>query len=525
MLQLRRFRLENIGHRAAGFKSLVLDLTGGPSSLDGRPMQPVDVILWLHNGGGKSSLLSFLFSLLLPAKKDFIGAAKAKLLAEYIPDGQVSHVIAEWGDSERASSGAVLLTGGVYQWRDRQRPVDVSGGWERLERRWYLLRPQPGGMELDSLPVRTEDGQLTMSMYVKALEAANKVERRLQLAVVDEQFEWDEQLGNHGLDPQVFKIQKTMNQEEGGITDLFKFRTAEEFIDFLIDMVVDAAAPTAAREALSKHADKLAARPARELEERFLAQAILLLRPVQKATAEVAAAEQALYQQGRLARRAGDHVQSQAEHQEQQASTLRQVAEATAHEAQQAENRVAERQERVAAVREATERLRAGDREREHAAQQETADDAERETAAWKAVPVLLNLVDKEDKLRDIKQLLARAQNEQAPLRETVVQAGAVLYARLDGSFARLADEMGQTRTDAEATAARGQACEREYEEAMAAAGRAESCATSAEVHRKGEQAKITAACRTGLLDKQEEPQEALGRLAHEEAAAQEQVK
>ena len=282
MLQLRRLRLVNIGHRAAGFKSLVLDLTGGPSSVDGRPMRPVDVILWLRNGGGKSSLLSLLFSLLLPAKKDFIGAAKAKSLAEYIPDGLVSHVIAEWGDSDRPASGAVLLTGGVYQWRDRQCPADPSSNWERLERRWYLLRPQPGGLELDSLPVRTDDGQLTMSMYLKALEAANKTERRLQLAVADEQYEWEEHLGSHGLDPQVFKIQKVMNQEEGGITDLFKFRTAEEFIDFLIDMIIDAAAPTAARAALSKHADKLAARPAREKEERFLAEAVLRLKPVQK---------------------------------------------------------------------------------------------------------------------------------------------------------------------------------------------------------------------------------------------------
>ncbi|MER5549899.1 hypothetical protein ABT072_47805, partial [Streptomyces sp. NPDC002589] len=292
MLQVRRLRLENIGHRAAGFKSLVLDLTGGPSSVDGRPMQPVDVILWLRNGGGKSSLLSLLFSLLLPAKKDFIGAAKAKSLAEYVPDDQVSHVIAEWGDSDRPASGAVLLTGGVYQWRDRQRPADPSSNWERMERRWYLLRPQPGGLELDSLPVRTEDGQLTMSMYVKALEAANKTERRLHLAVADEQYEWEEHLGSHGLDPQVFKIQKAMNQEEGGITELFKFTSAEEFVDFLIDMVVDPAAPVAARAALSKHADKLAARPAREMEERFLAEAVLRLKPVQKSTAEVAAAEQ-----------------------------------------------------------------------------------------------------------------------------------------------------------------------------------------------------------------------------------------
>ncbi|MFE0773371.1 hypothetical protein [Streptomyces sp. NPDC058861] len=524
MLQLLRFRLENVGHRAAGFKSLVLDLTGGPSSLNGRPMHPVDVILWLRNGGGKSSLLALLFSLLLPAKKDFIGATKAKSLAEYIPDGQVSHVIAEWADSERPASGAVLLTGGVYQWRDRQRPSDVSSGWERLERRWYLLRPQPGGLELDSLPVRSEEGQLTMSMYVKALEAANKVERRLQLVVADEQYDWAEQLNSHGLDPQVFRMQKAMNQEEGGITELFKFGTAEEFVDFLIDMVVDDAAPTAARAALSHHADKLAARPGRELEERFLAKALLLLRPVQKATAEVAAAEQALALQARLARRASEHVQGQADHREQQATTLRQEAETTAHEAQQAEGRVAERHQQVVAVREAAERLRTDDLRREHAAHKEKAGQAAQEAAAWKTVPVLMDLADQEDERRETKQLLARAQSEQAPLREAMEQGGAVLYARLEEGLARLSDERDRTRSEAEKAASLVSESEQEYEEAVAAVGRAESLAASAEEHHGEEQAKLTAARRTGLLGELEEPHEALERLAHEEAGAQEQA-
>ncbi|GAA2720494.1 MULTISPECIES: hypothetical protein [Streptomyces] len=524
MLQFRRLRLENIGHRAAGFKSLILDLTGGPSSVDGHPTQPVDVILWLRNGGGKSSLLSLIFSLLLPAKKDFIGAAKAKSLAEYVPDGQVSHVIVEWGDSDRPASGAVLLAGGVYQWRDRQRPADPSGNWDRLERRWYLLRPRTGGLELDSLPVRTEDGQLTMSMYVKALEAANKTERRLDLAVADEQYEWEEHLESNGLDPQVFKIQKAMNQEEGGITELFKFRTAEEFVDFLIDLVVDPAASIAARAALSKHADKLAARPAWEMEERFLAEAVLRLKPVQKSTAEVAVAEQMLYQQARIARRASEHIQAQAERQALHATTLRREADTAEREAREAEGRVEERKQRVAEVREVAERLRKADRRRDHAAQVEAVADAEREAVAWKAVPWLVDLADQETERREAKDLLACAQSEQAPLREAVEHAGAELYAKLEDGLARLAVESEQISAVLKTAAEQAEAGEREYDEAAASTGRAESRAKFAEEALKEEQAKLTAAHRTGLLGRQEDPTEALARLVQEEEAATEQA-
>ena len=43
MYRLRCLRLENIGHAAAGFKSLTLDLTGGASRVDGTVMSAVDV--------------------------------------------------------------------------------------------------------------------------------------------------------------------------------------------------------------------------------------------------------------------------------------------------------------------------------------------------------------------------------------------------------------------------------------------------------------------------------------------------
>ncbi|MBW8699072.1 hypothetical protein MBT84_05685 [Streptomyces sp. MBT84] len=520
MLQLRRIRLDNIGHRAAGFKSLVLDLTGGPVSIDGRPARPVDVILWLRNGGGKSSLLCVLFSLLLPAKKDFIGAPQAKSLAEYIPGGQVSHVIAEWGDTERPASGAVLVTGGVYQWRDGQRPADPSSGWERLERRWYLLRPLPGGLELDSLPVRAEDLQLSMSSYMKALEAQHKLQRGLQLVVAEEQYTWEEQLSHHGLDPQVFMIQKAMNQEEGGITELFKFRTAEEFIDFLIDMIVDTAEPTAARTALSKHADKLAARPAREVEERFLAEAVLRLRPVQKATAEAALAEQAVSQQIRLARRAGEHIQDHAERREQESGSLRGRAEADAREAQEADDRVEGRRRRVAAVGEASARLRARDCANEHARCLEAADSIGQEHTAWQAVPLLMELADREAERRQVNQMLGDLHSERAPLREAVEQAGAALYARLEDGLARLTGEEDQARADLETVAAQVEAAEREFEEAVSAASRADARATSAEARREEGRAAIVAARASGVLGPQEEPHAALERLAHEEDAA-----
>ncbi|MEU6885623.1 hypothetical protein ABZ918_10495 [Streptomyces viridosporus] len=524
MYRLRRLRLENIGHRSAGFKSLILDLTGGPHVLDGRRLSPVDTILWLRNGGGKSSLLSLFFSLLLPAKRDFIGHGKTKSLADYVPDGQVSHVIAEWQDAERPATGAALVTGGVYQWRDGQQPADVGDRWERLERRWYLLRPQPGALELDSLPVRTEDGQLSLNAYVRQLEMAHKQQRRLQLVVAVEQHEWEEQLHNHGLDPQIFKIQRTMNQEEGGITDLFTFSTPEAFVDFLIDMITDVSGPAAARAAMAEHADKLAARPARELEQRFLAEAILRLRPVQKSAADLVAADRALHGQTQLAHRTAHHLLARAEWQQQESSLLRDRAETAAREADQADARVAQRQRHVAAISEAAARLQVRDRAATCEQCRTAADTAQQEHEAWQAVGWVLQLAHQESERQQANQLLSRLQAEQIPLREAMEQAGAALHAKLDDALGALEPEIAAARCGLRSAQAQLEAAEREHEEAAAAAVRASTEATWCEARRSEGQAAIAAARRQGVLGEQETPQEAVQRLTRAQEVAQEEV-
>jgi hypothetical protein len=124
MYRLRRLRFERIGHSDARFRSLVLDLTSGEvADADETGNRSVDAIVWLRNGGGKSSLLALLYSLLLPAKVDFIGHAKKKSLADYVAGGGAAHVIAEWEDDTELWAGPVLIIGAVYQWKNGHRPA------------------------------------------------------------------------------------------------------------------------------------------------------------------------------------------------------------------------------------------------------------------------------------------------------------------------------------------------------------------------------------------------------------------
>ncbi|MCY0933856.1 hypothetical protein [Streptomyces sp. H34-S4] len=523
MHRLRRLRLESIGHQAAGFKSIVLDLTGGVSSIDGRTMSAVDAILWLRNGGGKSSLMSLFFSLLLPRKDDFIGHKKNKSLADYVPDAQVSHVVLEWEDSARPEAGAVLVTGGVYQWKDGQKPADVKSGWERLERSWYIFRPQPGGLEMDSLPLRGETGQVSRTAFLRALQQANKEERRLRLVIAEEQYDWSDQLASHGLDPQIVKMQKRMNQDEGGITDLFQFPSCEDFIDFLIEMVVDERTPAAARSALTVHGDKLAARPARELENRFLAEALLRLRPVQRASEARSEAGFDLARSVRLASRAGEHITARAEQLGQEAEQLGRDAKAAKEEAAIAAQHAKEGHRAVVIGREAAERCALAERRREHEECERAKAGADWEKQAWAAVPLVLELAGQRKDLQDAQRLLEQLADQQAPLHKAMEAAGAAWSARLGNEQVLLDAELTAARLRQAEAKEQAQDADQERVAAANAAGRAQEQALTAVAHVEKVRVMLDSARIDGLLIGEEDPQQAVERLAEEEALVCEQ--
>ena len=131
MLQLRRVRLESIGHPNARFAPLELNLTDEED-------RPTHTVVWLRNGGGKSSLLNLLFAVVRPHRREFLGGnddGKDRRLADYVLAGDTSHVCIEWG--EPGAPTPRLVTGMCLEWRDRVRASDES----RLRRLWYAFVP------------------------------------------------------------------------------------------------------------------------------------------------------------------------------------------------------------------------------------------------------------------------------------------------------------------------------------------------------------------------------------------------
>ncbi|MGV8847385.1 hypothetical protein [Tessaracoccus sp.] len=268
---LASFRLRAIGDASARFTDLTLDLT----SPDGADRIPDDSVVWLRNGGGKSSLLSLFYALLLPREQDFMSRTVKRYLTDYVGTGDTSHTVAVWHPATRSSllggPEQVLVTGAVYEWVDQHRPVDAEKSRDRLNMQFYAFYAVPGVLDESNLPFEDENGQpLRLGPFVAALKerAVNNL-AALDLVVTDKQYKWAAELGNRGLDPDIFRTQKTMNHVEGGVEDLFKFASAREFIDFLLDLTVAPGAATSVAERLSGIADLLSSKPAKVEERDF----------------------------------------------------------------------------------------------------------------------------------------------------------------------------------------------------------------------------------------------------------------
>src|ERR1700676_2822285 len=100
--QLAALRFRSIGERSARFTDITLNLTapGDQGAL------PQDSVIWLRNGGGKSSILSLLYAQLLPHANDFMGRAVQRSLTDYVDSGDTSHVAAMWRPPAEAGAGA-----------------------------------------------------------------------------------------------------------------------------------------------------------------------------------------------------------------------------------------------------------------------------------------------------------------------------------------------------------------------------------------------------------------------------------
>src|SRR6185503_3645333 len=92
MPKLRRLRLISIGHDRARFENVTLTFLN-------RVAAPANSVVWLRNGGGKTSLLSLFFAGIKPHQRDFLGKRAeegVRTIDDYVGSRDQGVVACEW---------------------------------------------------------------------------------------------------------------------------------------------------------------------------------------------------------------------------------------------------------------------------------------------------------------------------------------------------------------------------------------------------------------------------------------------
>jgi hypothetical protein len=273
--QTTAVRFVSIGEKSARFRELTLNF-----DVDG---DPVETVIWLPNGGGKSSLMSLESAVILPAARDFTGAGREdgekrpRRLDDYVYSGDTSHTVIDWAAdnaSDLLGSKHRLLTGAVYEWPNRQRPaIDQAGS---LNKMWWSAVPTDPLLHLENLPMR-EGRLLTLAQFRDRLRDLNAAHPELQIRIASTQNDWEKQLGELGIDTALYRYQARMNTSEGGIAKVFNFNTVRDFIDLVVDVIATPEQAQDCGNVVIQHAKNLFRRPALLTEKQFLSEAGELL--------------------------------------------------------------------------------------------------------------------------------------------------------------------------------------------------------------------------------------------------------
>lgn len=435
--QIRRIYLDRVGSPAARFRDVWLDLTG-------RDGKPLDTILWMRNGGGKSTLIALVCALIRPDRRDFLATATTgRHLEDCILGADTGHVVVEWTDP----AGRRLVTGAVYEWTDRVQPADPNAGHDRLKQSWYAFTPGP---DVESLPFAGAD----FKEFVRTVEA---LPATAEAVVTTKQDRWAQALHDRGLDPGLFTAILRINASEGGIEHHFKFKTSDDFVQYLLSLVTEPTSATKVAAILRGTRERLARQPRLRAEVAFCDEAVDLLDVLDRARAAVTAATTEAGASRQAALRLAAAFTGAAARAASQAATHEAEAAAAAVAAHDAQARAAgldvllREEQWQAASRRHTEALAAVD----DAAQTVLA--RRRRHRAWQLVPALTDRDQLTSRLAAARGRQREAEAGAAPLRQARAEAAAVYLSVLRDACAELDDTVA-TLTGQAADAAEQQA-------------------------------------------------------------------
>jgi len=507
MYKLRRLYLDSIGHRAARFDPLTIDFTA--------EAQPTDVVLWLRNGGGKTSLLSLFFALLFPNANQFLGRPK-KHIRDYVLSEGVGHSVIEWESAPTGLPGLSLperlVIGAVRFWPSRRWVPDGSP-----DQYFYAFRSIPDSFTFDDLPFREDRVRVSAQEFRRRLEEVRDRCPACELKIAENLTDWYRVLDSRHLHPRLFEYQRRMNSDEGGAAAFMNFDSGDKFVDLLLDVVLDPASIGSIVGNVAMVREKFEKLPGRRIERDFinsLLQQLEPLRTVRRTERLARSNREALADDGlRLAGR----IAASMEWLGQEAQRLGEQARVLAGEERAAANQVNALDRRAAGARLALAALLAKDAARGFEAAKQHEGEAETTLGAWRAAEARMlerELAARQKALDDA----LRQIEEEGGLRQSYEQAAADYRHALERVLRQISTEIEDAVKERSGCGTRRGEAVRQEREASVLAQDAKRQVTDLKGLLARFEADLAAARDAGLLRNEETPAAALERARAEDS-------
>ena len=239
MSQLKRMLLSNVGYRSAYYSGVMLNFCNAETN------QPENSIIWLANQGGKTTLISLLFTNIEPAKRRFVQHLQKQdhRFEDYF--NSTPGVVAlelKMGASDLTGEAPSLIIGQCVVLQD-------NGTTQRI----YFGFSSNNKLNISDLPFEgayTSTKLKTMAEFKLWLEQASELNSTVYS--VENQSDWKKWLDTKGVEHELLAKQIDFCRSEGGISDFASFKDEKAFLEQFLMLALDESIEKQAHKALQK---------------------------------------------------------------------------------------------------------------------------------------------------------------------------------------------------------------------------------------------------------------------------------
>lgn len=254
MQQISRIYLGNCGYETAWYDGVTLDLR----DLDLRA--PTDTVLNLENGGGKTSLLSLIFSCFETSQDRFLKHIQSRNnhFSQYFAnDGTLGLIMVEWlmPPKKSGEGNYRLITGQAVAVRTTTEPAEIERMFFSFEEDDNLSMEQVPGPKLCEAPLTS---MAEFSRWIHDQQRANPG----NAYITRKQSDWHRHLEASLIDIEMLRMQVDFSAQEGGFDAGFlNFKSEAEFLRKFFGLTLDAQRASSVRDAVATACDKLRRKP------------------------------------------------------------------------------------------------------------------------------------------------------------------------------------------------------------------------------------------------------------------------